>query len=32
MCRRKCEDALDLTLKNYMKEGKFPTMLEIMKM
>ncbi|CAD8175094.1 unnamed protein product [Paramecium octaurelia] len=32
MCRRKCEDKMDLTLKEYMRDGKFPKMEEILKM
>ena len=32
MCRRKCEDKMDITLKEYMRDGKFPKMEEILKM
>lgn len=32
MCRRKCEDKMDITLKEHMRDGKFPKMEEILKM
>lgn len=32
MCRRKCEDGMDKELKIRMRDGKFPSMKELLEM